>query len=74
MEFTLLDIVSFLWFLICWIGYTIFTRRAAKTTNTLSSILYRFRKEWIIKLTTTGMSEVDGELLASLERQVSFFA
>lgn len=74
MIFSVLDIVSFIWFLICWLGYTVFTRRAAKTTNTLSSILYRYRKEWIAKLKTTGMSEVDGELLASLERQVSFFA
>ncbi len=74
MSFSLLDIVSFCWFLICWVGYTVFTRHAAKTTNTLSSVLYRYRKEWVTKLQTTGMSEVDGELLASLERQVSFFA
>jgi len=74
MDFSILDIASFCWFLVCWIGYATFTRRAAKTTNTLSSVLYRFRKEWVAKLRTNGMSEVDGELLASLERQVSFFA
>jgi len=74
MNFSTLDLISFIWFLICWIGYTTFTRRAAKTTNTLSSVLYNYRKEWIAKLSTTGMSEVDGELLASLERQVSFLA
>jgi len=74
MGLTLLDIVAFTWFLICWIGYSTFARRAAKTTDTLSSVLYRFRKEWIEKLSRTGMSEVDSELLASLERQVSFFA
>ncbi len=74
MGLTLLDIVAFTWFLVCWIGYSTFARRAAKTTDTLSSVLYRFRKEWIEKLSRTGMSEVDSELLASLERQVSFFA
>ena len=74
MDFVLLDIVSFTWFILCWVGYTTFARLAAKKTNTLSSILYQFRKEWVEKLSLTGMSEVDAELLASLEKQVSFFA
>lgn len=74
MDFSLLDIVSFAWFIFCWVGYTTFARLSAKRTNTLSSILYRFRKEWVDKLSMTGMSEVDAELLASLEKQVSFFA
>jgi uncharacterized membrane protein len=74
MEFSLLDIVSFIWFILCWTGYSTFARLAAKKTNTLSSILYQFRKEWVQKLSKTGMSEVDAELLASLEKQVSFFA
>jgi uncharacterized membrane protein len=74
MSFTWLDIFAFFWFLLCWIGYSAFARRAAKKTDTLSSVLYKFRKEWIDKLSRTGMSEVDAELLASLERQVSFFA
>ena len=74
MSFNLLDLISFIWFLLCWIGYSVYARRAAKSTNTLSSVLYGFRKEWIQKLSRTGMSEVDAELLASLEKQVSFFA
>ncbi|MBL4819869.1 MAG: DUF599 family protein [Gammaproteobacteria bacterium] len=74
MDITLLDVLCFIWFFFCWIGYSTFARRAAKKTNTLSSVLYSFRKEWVQKLTLTGMSEVDAELLASLEKQVSFFA
>ncbi len=74
MEITLPDSFAFTWFLVCWIGYATFARRAAKTTDSLSSVLYKFRKEWIEKLSRTGMSEVDAELLASLEKQVSFFA
>lgn len=74
MEVTALDIVSFIWFCSCWVGYTYFSRRAAKTHNSLSSVLYRYRMEWVKKLTISGMSEVDAELLASLEKQVSFLA
>ncbi len=74
MDFNPLDIVSFVWFIGCWFGYTLFARRAAKKRNSLSSVLYRYRKEWVKKLATSGMSEVDAELLASLEKQVSFLA
>lgn len=74
MELSALDIGSFIWFIICWVGYTLFARRAAKKVNSLSSVLYRYRKEWVKKLSISGMSEVDGELLASLEKQVSFLA
>ncbi len=74
MELSPLDIFSFFWFLACWTGYTLFSRRAAKTRNSLSSVLYRYRLEWVKKLSVSGISEVDAELLASLEKQVSFLA
>ena len=74
MDFSLLDLLAFVWFIVTWVGYTAFARYAAKRRNSLSSVLYRFRKEWVEKLSRAGMSEVDAELLASLEKQVSFFA
>lgn len=75
MTLTTIDIIAFVWFLASWVGYTAFARYAAKNNSTgISSVLYSFRKEWVLKLSTTGMSEVDAELLASLEKQVSFFA
>lgn len=69
-----LDIFSFIWFICCWLGYSLFARKQAKKRNSLSSVLYRYRKEWVLKLSKSGMSEVDSELLGSLERQVSFMA
>lgn len=36
--------------------------------------MYRYRLEWVKKLSLSGISEVDAELLASLEKQVSFLA
>lgn len=74
MDFSVLDFISFIWFIVTWVGYSIFARHAAKKRNSLSSVLYRFRKEWVEKLSRSGMSEVDAELLGSLEKQVSFFA
>lgn len=69
-----LDILAFIWFILCWMGYTLFARRAASKRNSLSSVLFRYRKEWVRKLSQSGMSEVDAEMLSSLERQVSFLA
>ena len=69
-----LDIFSFFWFLSCWVGYSLFARKQAKKRNSLSSVLYRYRKEWVLKLSKSCMSEVDSDLLGSLERQVSFMA
>ncbi len=74
MDFSPLDIFSFFWFISCWFGYSMFARYQAKKTNSLSSVLYRYRKEWVLKLSKSGMSEVDSDLLGSLERQVSFMA
>ena len=74
MDLSALDITSFIWFIICWMGYALFSRRAAKKRNSLASVLYRYRMEWVKKLSQSGMSEVDAELLASLEKQVSFLA
>ncbi len=72
MNFALVDIFAFFWFICCWFGYAQFARYAARKHNSLSSVLYRYRKEWVRKLSITGMSEVDSELLSSLEKQVSF--
>ncbi|HAT26537.1 MAG TPA: DUF599 domain-containing protein [Gammaproteobacteria bacterium] len=74
MELSALGTTSFIWFIICWMGYALFSRRAAKKRNSLASVLYRYRMEWVKKLSQSGMSEVDAELLASLEKQVSFLA
>lgn len=74
MGLQLLDLIAFVWFIATWVGYALFAKYAAKKRNSLSSVLYRYRQEWVKKLSTSGMSEVDAELLASLERQVSFLA
>lgn len=74
MEFQVLDIIAFIWFIGTWTGYALFARSQAKKRNSLSSVLYKYRQEWVRKLCVSGMSEVDSELLGSLERQVSFLA
>lgn len=74
MDLQILDFIAFFWFLATWFGYAMFAKYAARRRNSLSSVLYRYRQEWVRKLSRSGMSEVDSELLGSLERQVSFLA
>ena len=74
MVFPLIDVISFFFFICSWLGYAMFARYAAKKRNSLASVLYRYRQEWVRKLSISGMSEVDAELLGSLEKQVSFLA
>jgi uncharacterized membrane protein len=62
------------WFFICWTGYTQFARRRAKNTHCIASVLHRHRITWMKQLLYRDHLIADTALLASLERQVSFFA
>lgn len=71
------ELVSFgclIWFVFCWAGYTQFARRRAKKTHCIASVLHRHRITWMRRLLYRDHLIADTALLASLERQVSFFA
>ena len=70
----LVFIGCFLWFVLCWIGYTTFARNQAKKTHCIASVLHRHRITWMKRLLYRDHLIADTALLASLERQVSFFA
>lgn len=74
MEIGLLNIVSFLWFIACWIGYTQFSKVRAKTTACLSSVLHVHRINWMRRLLQREVRVADASLLANIERNVNFFA
>ena len=65
---------TFGWFVLCWFGYTQFAKRQAKKTHCIASVLHRHRITWMRRLLYRDHLIADTALLASLERQVSFFA
>ena len=74
MPFNWIDIAAIILFLICWIGYTMFAKRKAKTTNCLARVLHQHRIHWMYELMTHDIRVSEASLLANLERNIAFFA
>lgn len=71
---TLLDLIAVVWFLSLWTGYTIVAKRKARTASCLSFELRRKRTHWMQQMLGRENKISDVTLLATLERNVSFFA
>ena len=69
-----LNLVSLVWFLLCWISYSLFAKRMAKRVASLSSVLHVHRINWMRRLLQREVRVGDAALLANLERNVTFFA
>ncbi|MDP2559604.1 DUF599 domain-containing protein [Psychrobium sp. 1_MG-2023] len=74
MDVNLISIAGFVWFIFCWFGYTTFARKQAKKRRCIASVLHRYRIAWMRRLLFREQLIADTALLASLERQVTFFA
>lgn len=68
------SILCIVWFFLCWFGYTTFARKQAKKTDCIASVMHRHRVSWMESLLHRLHRVADVALLASLERQVTFFA
>lgn len=73
-EIGVLNLGSLGWFLFCWVAYSLFARRMAKKTASLSSVLHVHRINWMRRLLQREVRVGDAALLANLERNVTFFA
>lgn len=62
------------YFLLVWVGYTLFTRRMAKRTHCLASILDVHRVWWMERMLLRDNRIADATLISNLERNVNFFA
>jgi len=62
------------WFLMCWIGYTIYSSRVSRRRDCLASVMDEHRMAWMAALIQRENHVADASLLANLERNVAFFA
>ncbi|MEE2023117.1 DUF599 domain-containing protein [Alkalimonas mucilaginosa] len=69
-----LDLIAILWFLVIWVGYTLYAKRRAKTVSCLSFELRRKRNDWMQQMLSRDNKMADVGLISTLERNVSFFA
>lgn len=74
MSENLLNIIALISFITCWVGYTEFARKKAKTTNCIARCLHQHRIHWMYEVLMRDIKVGDAALLANLERNIAFFA
>lgn len=68
------NVVSLSFFVFAWLSYSIFSKRMAKKSYCLASILDVHRVGWMEKMLLRDNRVADVALIANLERNVNFFA
>jgi uncharacterized membrane protein len=74
MPLSVIDIIAFCTFFICWSGYTWFSRVKAKTSDCLARSLNQHRINWMYETITREVRVGEAALLSNLERNIAFFA
>ena len=74
MSILLLDYIAFSCLILCWLGYTIFARKKAKTTNCIARCLHQHRIHWMYEAIRKDIRVGEASLIANLERNIAFFA
>lgn len=68
------NVFAVAWFLLCFRGYFHYTALRSLDTPTLAYAMHRFRKQWIRKAMRRENRIPDTNIVANLERSVTFFA
>jgi uncharacterized membrane protein len=70
---SLADLLAPVWFLACWVGYTLYADRLHGRRN-LTQTMHAYRCLWVQRMLERDNRIVDAQILANLMRSVSFFA
>ncbi|OGI48916.1 MAG: hypothetical protein A2151_06250 [Candidatus Muproteobacteria bacterium RBG_16_65_34] len=68
------DIVSLVWFVAVWIGYTWYADRGPQRARSLRAVMHTHRYEWMRRMLERDNRIVDANILGNLLQSVSFFA
>lgn len=69
-----LELAALVWFLICWLGYTVYSQRAANKRPCLSNTLDLYRTDWMRVMLSRENRISDASVVGNLERNGAFFA
>lgn len=70
-----LDIAALIWFLACWIGYVVYTKRCnLKRKRGLLAAMNRVREQWADSILERENRIVDSQVINGLLRKETFFA
>ncbi len=70
----ILEVIALLWFLTCWLGYTVYSRRRAGDRPCLSNTLDMYREDWMRVMLRRENHIADASVVGNLERNGAFFA
>jgi len=76
LEFGVIDWLSILVFLLCWVGYTRFAIKRSRKRPALATALDTLRKQWMLNAVSIYRAETARDILSvgMFERSVAFFA
>ena len=73
-ELRILDWAALMWFAVCWIGYTYFSRYRSRRTHRLQNALHDYVKDWVQVLHKRDLRIVDTSLASNIMRSATFLA
>ncbi|AOY87990.1 hypothetical protein BKP64_07290 [Marinobacter salinus] len=69
-----LEFVALVWFFVCWLGYTEYSKRRAADRPCLSNTLDMYREDWMRVMLRRDNRISDASVVGNLERNGAFFA
>ena len=73
-DFTLADAAAFLWFALCWAGYTACADHSPWRRHSISVAMNRERRGWMDQMMARELRMVDMQIVGNLMRSLGFFA
>jgi uncharacterized membrane protein len=68
------DLLSLVWFVIVWVGYTVYADRHARRAQSLRAVMHAYREQWMQEMLLRDNRVVDVNILRNLLQGVAFFA
>ena len=69
-----MDIIAFIWFLVCWLGYSYYSDRAQRNDSNVVTVLHQYRLRWMSRMLKRENRVGDVNIVDTLIRSVSLFA
>ena len=71
---TTLDLIASIWFLFCWLGYSLLIRFCNRKIDNIHNQMHQYRITWMNRAISRPDPAVDTIALGNLMKSVSFFA
>ena len=68
------DLLGLGWFVVLWIGYTVYADRHARRARSLRAVMHAYREQWMQQMLLRDNRVADVNILRNLLQGVAFFA